>query len=896
MRKHIPFGGMTTTPTDHEAHEGDSALALHLLAEDEALRPIGLTTTPTTTLPPGSRLALLHRHGSHTHAIIERTTSDGTEYRWIDTTDATEGTPLLTTATAANSLCAVGSTLCLIFDDGITYCVWEEARSAYRILHHDDLLYRLTITQDGQQHQEVSLPIEGRLLQYLDHPDEPLATLPTLPGRLFEGFIDGGAYATGATMVATQAAVAIDSEAARAGEGTFHHACLGIATLRLRGGGHLLCSNLFGLWPAAMSDTLTADRTAGTLTWSGWFHRHFLTVNFPNPDAVACVATGIDIYLTPPLSFLDLHKSLRHTATTAGLTTSLTFAPLDHPALLHLLDSCTFHWSMTVDITQAGQPVMMRPASVAAPAIDLSDLRRGTFGARLAVSHSGQLTIGQIIPIVHHPMEIAIDYRYGDTIAGIRPDTGGTAGRTAQLVVKATTCDVTRPEVWWQGEVAYPLAGMMMAPGKMFRQMEYHLKIEETDGTHYYTFSQPLDALNDKSLSTAVYATTGGIHGASQPIWQSLVIQQTKMLTYDPTTETETVSQLLWEEETATDFDQHLLQARHAWTMARQPSTLRTATEHPLYFPPTTETRVGGGELHALTPHLRRSADGLFGDGQFDAFCSDGIYLLRQNGGRWRAQQSIQRTSLLPDTLPLAVEGGTVFLSARGVMLLKGSEAKCLSDNLGDAPFSPSVLPHFGEIVATEHDIPEAVLHLPHWKEEFFRGAHLLYDPSHHRLWLYNPSCDDSGQRRWPIALACSLRFNTWGFATTTIAATATVEGEQYAIDERQGETVLSRIDFQAQKRWPVLLCTRPWTLGPRYRHATVSHLIVRGLFLDRGAAGSHIGVALYGSNDLHHWQLVGTSAAQYLRRLRGTPYKWFRLVAIGRLLPTESLEEVSIC
>ena len=286
-------------------------------------------------------------------------------------------------------------------------------------------------------------------------------------------------------------------------------------------------------------------------------------------------------------------------------------------------------------------------------------------------------------------MEIAIDYRYGDTIAGIRPDTGGTAGRTAQLVVKATTCDVAHPEVWWQGEVAYPLAGMMMAPGKMFRQMEYHLKIEETDGTHYYTFSQPLDALNDKGLSTAVYATTGGIHGASQPIWQSLVIQQAKMLTYDPTTDTETVSQLLWEEETAADFDQHLLQARHAWTMARQPSTLRTATDHPLYFPATTETRVGGGELHALTPHLRRSADGLFGDGQFDAFCSDGIYLLRQNGGRWRAQQSIQRTSLLPDTLPLAVEGGTVFLTARGVMLLKGSEAKCLSDSLGDAPFSP---------------------------------------------------------------------------------------------------------------------------------------------------------------------------------------------------------------
>ena len=55
------------------------------------------------------------------------------------------------------------------------------------------------------------------------------------------------------------------------------------------------------------------------------------------------------------------------------------------------------------------------------------------------------------------------------------------------------------------------------------------------------------------------------------------------------------------------------------------------------------------------------------------------------------------------------------------------------------------------------------------------------------------------------------------------------------------------------------------------------------------------MGIALYGSNDLASWHYIGSSANQYMRHRRGTPYKWFRLVAIGRILPGESIEGVSM-
>lgn len=100
--------------------------------------------------------------------------------------------------------------------------------------------------------------------------------------------------------------------------------------------------------------------------------------------------------------------------------------------------------------------------------------------------------------------------------------------------------------------------------------------------------------------------------------------------------------------------------------------------------------------------------------------------------------------------------------------------------------------------------------------------------------------------------------------------------------------------DTHAHTRLPVLLCSRPLSLGLRHVHKTVLRTIVRGLFCHQGTIGSHIGLALYGSDDLAHWRLIGTSAHQYMRWHGGTPYKWFRLVAIGQLLPGESLEGVS--
>ena len=171
----------------------------------------------------------------------------------------------------------------------------------------------------------------------------------------------------------------------------------------------------------------------------------------------------------------------------------------------------------------------------------------------------------------------------------------------------------------------------------------------------------------------------------------------------------------------------------------------------------------------------------------------------------------------------------------------------------------------------------------------------MAYDAANDRLWLFWPTENQPIATRWPGALVCSLRSGAWGTAMARLSSVVSDGGEVFATLTDNGQTKAVRVNLCPTGRLPVLLCTRPLSLGQRHLHKSVERLLVRGLFEHRGAAGSHLGVALYGSNDLFHWHLISSSANQYLCCRRGTPYRWFRITAIGQLLPGESIEGVTV-
>lgn len=924
MRQHITFRGLTTSPTDHEAHEGDCATLTHLIAEDGALRPIGITTENLRTVDNGATLAGIHRTADYKHLITEvNGGAEGWHYAWTDITvdnsitdgssindgsSITDGSsttgdsdapshPLATLEQKARVAC-VGHTLCLITDSGITYCIWQQQEGEYAAASRDDLLYDIHLTQDDDTAQTVSIPISSPLEGWLDHPDELQASQHSALSHIFPHFYDSEeAYATAGTRVAAQMEEACDRAAAAMGAGTFRHVCFGVAALRMSDGSHLLFSNLFALLPADLPPTIHADREEQRLWVQAHFHRHVITVTLRHPSRAALLIRGIDIFLTRPTQMLDMRKAVGSTADSEGRITSLTFGELTQQPLLQHLDQLAFYPAMTIGTDQSGRPVLVQNADYGGLPADLSDMRRWAAGAGVASSHNGRLILGDMTAVVHNPLEIGIRYRFGDGLtAGDKADNGDDPeGRRAHLIVHALADGAPERDMWWQGEVSYPLAGMMMAPGDHLRSLEYHIRLDENGGHRYFTTSQPLHPLVRKDMSVAVFGTTGQVHRTPRPLCLSLLVQQVRTLVANPLNGGYTESMLLWQEETAADFEAHAAQARRAWPLLRNGSLLRSSVQgNPLVFPATAAVSVGDSPILGITTSTRRSADGLFGDGQYYVLSEQGVWMLRLSGGKWSAQQKATRAGILPGTLPVCTSDAVAYLSGQGVMTLRGSKATCPSDMLREPPFRFSSLPYAAEIIATEPDLPTAAGEVPHWMGSKLREARMAYDAAHDRLWLFWPTGCQHPATQWPGALVCSLRSGTWGTAMARLSSVVCDGGKIWATVCKDGVTEATRVDLSPTGRLPVLLCTRPLSLGKRYAHKSVERLIIRGLFCHRGAFGSHLGVALYGSNDLFHWHLISTSADQYLCCRRGTPYRWFRIAVIGRLLPGESIQEVS--
>lgn len=492
-------------------------------------------------------------------------------------------------------------------------------------------------------------------------------------------------------------------------------------------------------------------------------------------------------------------------------------------------------------------------------------------------------------------MEIGLTYRFGDSlIAGDKADTAGAPdGQRAELITRAVAADPSVDEMWWKREVSYPLAGMMMVPFRGITLLEHHLRLADGDGYRYFTTTHSLQPLPHKGMALSVHGATGQLHRTPRPLCLSLLWKQVRALVADPISGGYAESMLLWEEETAADYERHATRARASWMLTTQPSVVRaSAQDNPFVFPEESVVRVGDSDVRAIAVHTRRSADGLFGDGQYYVLKDDGVWLLRMSGGKWNAQQRATRIGMLASTRPVATADAIVYLSAQGVMALSGSKAVCLSDALRGHPFKCDALPHFDRLVATEPDLPPDIGLSPHWMGKMLRQAQMAYDAATDRLWLFWLQTEASSPS-WPGALVYSFRSRSWGSAAVRLTSVMADSSGTYATLAEGTTAEAVRLCLTPTHRQSFLFCTRPLKWGG-HGYKRIRQLLLRGLFHDRGIEGSYVGIALYGSNDFYHWHLVGTSASQLFCCRYGTPFRYFRIVAIGRLLPGESIESAN--
>ena len=847
----------------HTNHNASSSVLVNLLYEDGVLRPLCTATREVCATATGTTLLAIHQHGGFTHLITEWQDSDHQwHYEWLDSHETAHPHPITTTVHKLCAITAVGAILCLVSEGDTLYALWHNDTETYHVFSRDDLLYDITLTQSTATDATITVPF-------------PATTLRQSDGKKVLQALDD----------------AIDTLMAQQGDTLHKHLTFGIAALRLFDGSLTLYSSIFALIPPTLPQTMTVDAEDKTLECTLPLHRHFLTATMRHEDdTLLSLVQGIDIFLTEPNSLLN-PTSFLITSDAESNPTSVAFKHLTSQAIMKQLGEMKFYRTMTINRDSFGSTKAVRRAVVNNETLDLSDLHQWTAGGRHAYSYDNRLHIAAARRTLYNPLDIGIRYVYptrdqhaGGKLGGTLPDTfGRDEGIVAEVVLTYFMSDGPNNVVRFHTQTQYPLPGMLMLPCDGAYRCQIHVRLTTEEGQRQYTYDTPLQSHPDKGFSFACYDVTDLPHNTNRPAFLSLLFQQARDIYHDPFDDSETTAYLLWQEETAEQFDAEAAQAATQRMLIPQHGDIRSSLPgNPLVLPKVSHTSVGG-TITAIATNTRRSADGQFGDCQYYLFTEEGIWVLKMNAtGVWKAHQAVTRDILTAPQAMATTGQAVAFMSQRGLLLLRGTVTEDLSTALHGCPFPLHHLPRIDDIL--QATIGRS---LPSCLPQSCSGSlscSLLFDAAHQRLII----SDAPAQATQPHALVYSLTANCWGIIDWPYSSAITHGSDIYVVHDSADGSKILHLDFQTANHTPVVLCTQPLTMGTDHKPKRIYRTEVTGRF-NRQALS--LGMALYGSNDRVNWQLIGACIGTTLETWQGIPYRWYRFAVAGNLSKCERIE-----
>lgn len=330
---------------------------------------------------------------------------------------------------------------------------------------------------------------------------------------------------------------------------------------------------------------------------------------------------------------------------------------------------------------------------------------------------------------------------------------------------------------------------------------------------------------------------------------------------------------------------------------------------NPFVFQAVNAVAVGAQEVMAVSTAAKALSQGQFGQFPLYAFSTEGVWALSPSfTGGYTSVQPIVRDETIDIQSITQIDSAVLFASKRGIMLLSGSRADCITDSINtEYPFDPTTLAGFNKLhrllggthtgiydfdSSGMNKAPD-ILEPGGWDElinpcscfpiapfsRFLDNCRMIYDYVHQHIIVYSPSQD--------YAYVFSLKSKLWGMIYSNIESHFNSYPEAHAIDD-QGNLVTysDRPDSKVKG----LFLTRPLKLDTSDIHKTIDTVIQRGFFR-RG----NVNTVLYGSRDLINWHLVWSSKDHYLRGFSGSPYKYFRIGGIANLQPNESIHSASV-
>lgn len=311
-------------------------------------------------------------------------------------------------------------------------------------------------------------------------------------------------------------------------------------------------------------------------------------------------------------------------------------------------------------------------------------------------------------------------------------------------------------------------------------------------------------------------------------------------------------------------------------------AVLQSNVATPFLFPSSLMTSLGVQKIKALSSAAKALSQGQFGQFPLYAFTSEGVWALEvSTTGTYTARQPITRDVCINNNAVTQLDSAVIFPTDRGIMLLSGSQAQCISEAINsEYPFDVRKLPAFEKLHNMLNHKPSTDKCLPTLPfSEFLKQCQMLYDYVHQRIIVYAPNIT--------YAYVLSLKTKQWGMMFSNITSHINSYPEALAIDDNNN---VLNFSVQNAEAFKCLYVTRPLKLEAANVLKTIDTLIQRGMF-----SKGNVSTVLYGSRDLQNWYLVWSSKDHYLKGFRGSPYKFFRIAGVATLSPDENIFGASV-
>ena len=314
---------------------------------------------------------------------------------------------------------------------------------------------------------------------------------------------------------------------------------------------------------------------------------------------------------------------------------------------------------------------------------------------------------------------------------------------------------------------------------------------------------------------------------------------------------------------------------------------LLSDVDNPWFFPLENQYQIQATEIIGTALATKALSTGQFGQFPLYVFTDNGIWAMQMDSlGTFSSSHAVSRDVAKKNTI-LSLDQAVVFLSDKGVMLLTGSDLQNLSPNMNGRHYT--VEADAGELIGRSDwsALLGAITDGSHFMS-FMENASPAYDYAGERIVFFNKAKS--------YMYVYMLRTATWHKATmpertevdrllnsypdTYVAVKQTVPGS--SVKWARILDFSTMLDVTSGENGKAVIVTRPIDLGEPDIRKTIKSIRIRGQY-----NRNDVKYILLGSMDGLNWGVLPS--------LRGGSYKWYRLVILASLSPTERISWIDI-